>query len=112
MVNNDRKQMLPDLLKQLREKAKLPQKEVASALGIDTTTYCKIENGKYPANKEQVEKLAELFHYDRNELVKVWLADKIIMVSEKDDIVGAEAIGLANKKINSKLVEEGKTLHA
>ena len=55
MVNNDRKQMLPDLFKQLREKAKLPQKEVASALGIDTTTYCKIENGKYPANKEQVE---------------------------------------------------------
>lgn len=112
MVNNDRKQMLPDLFKQLREKAKLPQKEVASALGIDTTTYCKIENGKYPANKEQVEKLAELFHYDRNELVKVWLADKIIMVSEKDDIVGAEAIGLANKKINSKLIEEGISLHA
>lgn len=101
MVNNDKKQMLPDLLKQLREKAKLPQKDVASALGIDTTTYCKIENGKYPANKEQVEKLAELFSYDRNELVKVWLADKLVRLAHKDEAVAAEALKLADSKFNN-----------
>lgn len=95
MVINDRKQMLPNLLKTLREKANIPQREVACALGIDTTTYCKIENGKYPANKEQVEKLPEIFNYDRNEIVKTWLADKIIDVVEADKIVAFDAIQLA-----------------
>lgn len=71
MTVDDNKQMLPNLLKSLREEKRIPQREVASALGIDTTTYCKIEKGKYPANKEQVEKLAELLHAERNELVKV-----------------------------------------
>lgn len=101
MVNNDKKQMFPDLLKQLREKAKLPQREVASALGIDTTTYCKIENGKYPANKEQVEKLSEIFNFDRNELVKVWLADKLVNLANKDEAVAAQAIKLADSKFNN-----------
>lgn len=102
MVVKNNEQMLPNLLRTLRENAKLPQREVSSALGIDTTTYCKIEKGKYPANKEQVEKLAKIYHYDRNELVKVWLADKLISISETDDAVGAEAIYLANMKVNSK----------
>lgn len=101
MTVNDKKQMLPNLLKSLREGKKLPQREVASALGIDTTTYCKIEKGKYPANKEQVEKLAELFHTDRNGLVKVWLADKIVNLANKDEVVGAEAIKLADNNFNN-----------
>ncbi|WP_235899300.1 helix-turn-helix domain-containing protein [Hallella mizrahii] len=100
MTVSDKKQMLPSLLKSLREEKKFPQREVASALGIDTTTYCKIEKGKYPANKEQVEKLAELFHADRNELVKVWLADKIVNIANKDEEVAAEAIKLADSKFN------------
>lgn len=101
MANNDKRQMLPDLLKSLREKAKLPQKDIASALGIDTTTYCKIENGKYPANKEQVEKLAEIFHFSRNELVKIWLADKLVNLAFKDETVAADAIKLADKQFNN-----------
>lgn len=101
MTVNDKKQMLPNLLKSLREGKKLPQREVASALGIDTTTYCKIEKVKYPANKEQVEKLAELFHTDRNGLVKVWLADKIVNLANKDEVVGAEAIKLADNNFNN-----------
>ena len=100
MTVSDKKQMLPSLLKSLREEKKFPQREVASALGIDTTTYCKIEKGKYPANKEQVEKLAELLHADRNELVKVWLADKIVNIANKDEEVAAEAIKLAESKFN------------
>ena len=100
MTVYDNKQMLPNLLKSLREEKRIPQREVASALGIDTTTYCKIEKGKYPANKEQVEKLAELLHAERNELVKVWLADKIVNIANKDKTVAADAIKLADREFN------------
>lgn len=100
MVVGNKKQMLPSILKSLREREKLPQRKVSSALGIDTTTYCKIEKGKYPANKEQVEKLAELLHAERNELVKVWLADKIVNIANKDKTVAADAIKLADREFN------------
>ena len=100
MVVGNEKQMLPSILTSLREREKLPQREVSYALGIDTTTYCKIEKGKYPANKEQVEKLAELLHAERNELVKVWLADKIINIANKDKTVAADAIKLADREFN------------
>lgn len=100
MYAHDKRQMLPLMLKSLRESAQLPQRDVASVLGIDTTTYCKIEKGKYPANKEQVEKLAILFHIDRNQMVKVWLADKIIDLAIKDEAVAADAIKLADSKFN------------
>lgn len=102
MSDNSKKQMLPSLLKELREKCHLPQKEVASTLGIDITTYCKIEKGKYPPNKDQVEKLAILFHMGRDELVKIWLADKLIVLAQKDEIVAAEAIKLADSRLNEK----------
>lgn len=100
MDKDNIKLMLPDVLRQLREKLHLPQRQIASALGIDTTTYCKIEKGRYPANKEQVVKLAELLHAERNELVKVWLADKIVNIANKDEEVAAEAIKLADSKFN------------
>ena len=42
-----KKNLLPTKLKQLREKAGLPQRKVAASLDIDTATYSKIETGKF-----------------------------------------------------------------
>lgn len=95
MVVGNKKQMLPSILKSLRKREKLPQRKVSYALGIDTT-YCKIENGKHPANKDQVGTLAELYQYDRNELVKVWLANKIFITALKVDVVASEALKLSD----------------
>ena len=100
MSDNSKKLMLPTLLKELREKCHLPQREVASVLGIDITTYCKIEKGKYPPNKDQVVKLAMLFHANRDDLVKVWLADKLIVLAQKDEAVATDAIKLADSRLN------------
>jgi DNA-binding XRE family transcriptional regulator len=90
----------PDLLKCLREKVNLPQKEVASLLGIDSSTYCKIEKGRYIPNKLQVEHMAQILRTDRDQLVKAWLADKIINLAESDKSVTKEAMKLANKVLN------------
>lgn len=100
MSNDSRTKLLPEVLRKLREKSGLPQRKVASALDIDTATYCKIENGKYFPNKEQVEKLSHIFGCNRDYLVKIWLADKLIDLAETDVKVASEAIKLANEKIN------------
>lgn len=88
---------LPDHLRKYREKAGLPQRKVAAFLDIDTATYCKIENGKYFPSKEQIEKIADILQCDSKELIKIWLADKIVQVAEEGEDVAVEALQLANQ---------------
>lgn len=69
--------ILSDKLKQLRNSSQLPQRKVAAILDIDTATYCKIENGLYYPKREHVVQLSNIFNFDTNELIKLWLADKV-----------------------------------
>ncbi len=87
-------------LKQLREEAKQPQRRVAAALDIDTATYCKMEKGKYLPGKKQVILLSDFFNYDSEEMIKLWLADKLIDIA-KDEEMANEAILLVQDILNS-----------
>jgi transcriptional regulator with XRE-family HTH domain len=71
-------------IKQLREEKQMLQRHISAALDIDNAMYCKIERGDRIARREQVIKLAELLNADQEELLKLWLADKVY------DIVGEE----------------------
>ncbi len=93
--------LLADKLKYLREKAKQPQRRVAAALDIDTATYCKIEKGKYFPSREIVLQLAYFFKCDSEELIKLWLADRLVDVA-KDEDMAPEAMKLANDLITDK----------
>lgn len=97
--------LLADKLKQLREEAKQPQRRVAAALDIDTATYCKMEKGRYLPSKEQVIQLSDFFKYDSEEMIKLWLADKLIDVA-KDEDMASEAILLAQDMLNTTTSEE------
>lgn len=97
---SETKLLLPDLLRKNREKAGLPQRKVAAFLDIDTATYCKIENGKYSPSREQIEKVAEILNCQVRELMKTWLADKIIQVLEEYEDIALDALHLANKSID------------
>lgn len=97
--------LLADKLKQLREEAKQPQRRVAAALDIDTATYCKIEKGKYLPSKEQVIQLSTLFKYDGEEMIKLWLAERLIDVA-KDEDMASEAILLVQDMLNTTTLEE------
>lgn len=88
--------LLSGKLKELREQCELPQRKVAAALDIDTATYCKIENGNYSPRKEQVLQLADILKADKDELVKLWLADKITIVAESEKDIAHEARKLVN----------------
>ena len=73
-------------IKTILEEKQIPQRQLASALEIDTATYCKIEKGDRRAKREQVFILSELFEIDSKELIRLWSADKVydIMAEEED----------------------------
>lgn len=76
--------MFAERIRQLREEKQLFQRQISAALEMDNALYCKIESGSRQARREQVIKLAELLDTDQEELLKLWLADKVY------DIVGEE----------------------
>lgn len=88
-------------IRELRNEQGLLQRQLSAALEIDTPMYSKIERGDRCAKREQVVKLAELLHQDKNEMLKLWLADKVIdaIENENDLILKHEAIEVAQKKI-------------
>lgn len=73
-------------IKTLREDKQIPQRQLASALQIDTATYCKIEKGDRRAKREQLSVLAELLEVDSKELIRLWSADKVYdIIAEEDE---------------------------
>lgn len=73
-------------IKTLREDKQIPQRQLASALQIDTATYCKIEKGDRRAKREQLPVLAKLLEIDSKELIRLWSADKVYdIIAEEDE---------------------------
>ena len=73
-------------IKVLREEKDLLQRQLAASLEIDTPLFSKIERGERRAKREQVVKLAELLETDVNELLTIWLADKVYEIVKDEDI--------------------------
>ena len=88
-------------IRELRHEQGLLQRQLAAALEIDTSMFSKIERGDRRAKREQAIKLAELLHQDENEMLKLWLADKVIdaVGDENDLILKRNAIEVAQKTI-------------
>ncbi len=72
-------------LKELREKRQLLQRQLASALEIDTPMYSRIERGERKAKREQVILLAKLLDANEKEFLQLWLADKVYDVLAEED---------------------------
>ena len=77
--------LFADKLKELREKKQLLQRQLASALEIDTPMYSRIERGERKAKREQVILLAKLLDTNEKELLQLWLADKVYDVLAEED---------------------------
>ncbi len=73
-------------IKLLRENKNLLQRQLAASLEIDTPMFSKIERGERRAKREQVVQLADLLEADVNELLTVWLADKVYELVKDEDI--------------------------
>lgn len=79
-------------IRELRESQGLLQRQLAANLEIDTPMFSKIERGERNAKREQVIALAKLLNASEDELLTIWLSDKII------ENVGDETAALAALK--------------
>ena len=86
-------------IKQLREENNFLQRQLASALEIDTPMYSKIERGDRLAKREQVVIIAKFLSTDENELLSLWLADKVLDVLEGEKELGGKVLEIANANL-------------
>ena len=84
-----------DKIKELRDEHGVLQRQLAALLKIDTQIFSKIERGDRYAKWTQVIQLAEYFKIDKNEFLKLWLADKVLNAVEGEDEIKRNAIEVA-----------------
>lgn len=65
-------------IRKLRNEHKIPLRTVAAFLQIDQALLSRIERGQRKATRQQVQKLSEFFRVPENELMVLWLSDKLI----------------------------------
>lgn len=82
-------------IRQLREERKLLQRHLAAVLDMDTPMFSKIERGERPAKRAQVIAIAKILTTDENELLTLWLADKILDVIENETELADQALNVA-----------------
>ena len=91
--------LLGDKIKELREEHGVLQRQLAALLEIDTPMFSKIERGNRYAKRTQVIQLAEYFKIDKNELLTLWLADKILDVVENENELKLAAMAIAQSEM-------------
>ena len=85
-----------ETIKKQRESKGLLLRQVAAFLEVDTAFISKLERNERNASHEQVVKLAEYLQINPDELLTIWLADKIIAVIDNNK-QGEAALKLALK---------------
>lgn len=91
--------LLGNKIKELREEHGVLQRQLAALLEIDTPMFSKIERGNRYAKRTQVIQLAEYFKIDKNELLTLWLADKILDVVENENELKLAAMAMAQSEM-------------
>lgn len=91
--------LLGKRIKELRAEHGVLQRQLAALLEIDTPMFSKIERGDRRAKRTQVIQLAEYFKIDKNELLTLWLADKVLDVVENENELKLAAMEMAQSEM-------------
>ena len=91
--------LLSEKIKELRDKHGVLQRQLAALLEIDTPMFSKIERGDRRAKRTQVIQIAEYFNIDKNELLTLWLADKVLDAVEDEDELSNGVIEIVQKRL-------------
>lgn len=75
---------LGEKIRAIRESKSLLLRQVAAYLEIDTALISKIERGERRLTREQVIKLAKFYNVTDEELLTLWLSDKLLVTIEND----------------------------
>ena len=90
--------MLGEKLRELREAKGLVQRQVAAALEVDTAYISKMESNEKPVSRQHLKKLSVLLGIAEDELLTLWLADKVYDVV-KDEAVALKAMHVAEEEV-------------
>lgn len=85
LSNEKRNQSVANVLKRLREKAKLTTRQAAGIIGVTHTTISHFENGKRGFTSYRIEQLVTAYGYTMDQFNKI-LGHKSV-ISYKDDCI-------------------------
>lgn len=100
-------------IRNLRTGKKLTLRTVASELNVDQAILSKMERGQRYASREMVIKIAEYYKFDKDELLILWLSDKLVD-DLADEEIGLKALQVAEEKmeyISFKKIDRQKILN-
>ena len=75
------------------------QRNSMATLDIDNAMYCKIERGDRQAKREQIPTIAKILQADSEELLALWLADKVTAIVVEDKEISDKVLDIARQKI-------------
>ena len=91
-------ELIGEKLRKLREENELPLRKVAALLDMDVAILSKMERGERKMTKEVVLKLAKIYKHNEDELMVLFLSDKIVY-ELKDEALSMDALKVAEEKI-------------
>lgn len=87
-----------DKLRKLREDNELPLRKVAALLDIDVAILSKMERGERKLTKEVVQNLAKIYKHDIEELMVLYLSEKVIYEIGEEELA-IKALHVAEEQI-------------
>lgn len=91
-------ELIGEKLRKLREENELPLRKVAALLDMDVAILSKMERGERKMTKEVVLKLAKIYKHNEDELMVLFLSDKIVY-ELRDEALSMDALKVAEEKI-------------
>jgi transcriptional regulator with XRE-family HTH domain len=86
-------------VRSLRESKGLLLRQAAAFLEVDTAFMSKVERGQKRASREQARKLAVFLSLPEEQLMPLWLADRILETI-KGDPFAHKALKIVKQKVN------------
>lgn len=92
--------MIGDRIRELRGKNNILLRHLAAQLDMDTAMLSKMERGERFFRKEDIQTLAKIFNQPKNELLTIWLADKVLKTIDHEEYK-KQALQLALKTLSN-----------
>jgi transcriptional regulator with XRE-family HTH domain len=86
-------------IRELREKRTLLLRQIAAHLQVDTALMSKIERGERNASKQQVLEIAGFLKANEEELLTLWLADKLENAVGDEKNLATDALNIVKKNL-------------
>lgn len=90
-----------ETIRKYRESKGLLLRQIAAALEVDTAFISKVERNERMFRKEQVQKVAAMLEVPENDLLTLWLSDKVSDLIDEEPFA-KDALNLSLKKLKKK----------